>query len=196
MDSQEECTIFLHAPFVMVTLSELVIIMMVTQRIYAIYLRSRYILAFLVILGGVHICLDVIAATSVIPLLPTALPLGCLITIKKDSYPLFAVLWGWNVIFDFSILILTLLRTLKLRNENSFSLFDLLCRDGIIYFVVMFSAKLMNFILFTRISINLITVNWAFNHIITYLKTTRASAYEILFFLRVFCLYDMEEVWV
>ncbi|KAL5524367.1 hypothetical protein ACEPAF_9507 [Sanghuangporus sanghuang] len=46
-------------------------------------------------------------------------------------------------------------------------LFDLLYRDGVIYFAVMTVAKTVNFVVFWTISRDLITINWTFNHIIT-----------------------------
>ncbi|KAF8516822.1 hypothetical protein BU17DRAFT_67267 [Hysterangium stoloniferum] len=93
-------------------------------------------------------------------------------------------------------------RTLQLRDHGlKLPLTDLFLKDGFIYFVndnsIMFSAKLLNFVLFwTAVTANLITLNWTFNNIITIIMINRLGTYPNILNLRkegsrpttVFCL--------
>ncbi|KAF8583116.1 hypothetical protein K439DRAFT_82687 [Ramaria rubella] len=69
-----------------------------------------------------------------------------------------------------------MVRTYQLRRPGlRLPLLSLLFRDGLVYYAVMSITKLLNFVLFwTAVTqANLVTLNWAFNSIITVIMVNR-----------------------
>jgi len=175
--SSSSCNTFLHFPLAMTVVSDVVISSMVILRLYALYLGQWRVPFALCILAVIQLACGIRAVGGVELIPPQAGVNGCIITVKLNSTDRFALLWSISVIFDFAAFLLTLWQTLSLRPKTGKGiqtrLYDLLLRDGVVYFAVMFTAKLINFIVFWTISRDLITINWTFNHTITAIMISR-----------------------
>ncbi|KAF8522672.1 hypothetical protein JB92DRAFT_3269039 [Gautieria morchelliformis] len=118
-------------------------------RIYAIWRRDKRVLALLSVLwvAQVGFCAMVMAFTKRVPL-PRGF-VGCILT---GSGRLFTPFWVMPLITDSVVFLLTILRTRLYANENgrTFPLLQLFIRDGTLYFLCIFSANLLNVVLFLR----------------------------------------------
>ncbi|KAI5121079.1 hypothetical protein M0805_008592 [Coniferiporia weirii] len=160
----------------MVTISDSIISVMVILRLYAVYLGKLWVPLFLGGLALIQFSFGIRATTGVTLLSKPPGVSGCVLTVKDDAYQSFALLWGASVFFDASVFFLTLWKTFQYRstsNGTKVRLIDLFLRDGIIYFIAMFSAKVVNFTVFWIVSRDLITINWTFNHTITVILISR-----------------------
>ncbi|KAI6041950.1 hypothetical protein EDC04DRAFT_1108852 [Pisolithus marmoratus] len=121
-----------------------------TMRVYALYDRSRHVLAMLVFLavGAVAVAL------WVVPSIPSSSPpamtqeprIGCpdqgFATSDQALY--FSVVWGGQLLFDVVVFGLTLWRSVYARNPGGRNISDALLRDGSLYFAAMSAANVGN----------------------------------------------------
>lgn len=180
--SPSACSIFLHFPLVMTTISECIIGVIVMLRLYAVYLGAVWVPACLGILVLVSLAFGIRASMSVTLVPPHIGVNGCIMTVKDGSESVFAMLWAMGAIFDATVFFMTIWGTRQRQMCNADQkttgpkcLPGLLLRHGIIYFFVMFSAKVVNFAVFWIVSDakDLITINWTFNHTITVIMISR-----------------------
>ncbi|EJC97819.1 uncharacterized protein FOMMEDRAFT_162153 [Fomitiporia mediterranea MF3/22] len=161
---------------------ECIIGVIVMLRLYAVYLGAVWVPACLGILVLVSLAFGIRASTSVTLVSPHIGVNGCIMTVKDGSESVFAMLWAMGAIFDATVFFMTIWGTRQRQMCNADQkttgpkcLPGLLLRHGIIYFFVMFSAKVVNFAVFWIVSDakDLITINWTFNHTITVIMISR-----------------------
>jgi len=169
------CEAFKFFPFIAAHLSEAMLGIIVILRLFALYGRSYRVLSLLLLVYIVQLTLGGWASVTVVRATDLPRGSGCIVTVPKEFINRFALLWGFAAIFDTLVFGLTTYRTLHLWTSGlKFRLTTLFLRDGVIYFAVMFSAKLLNFLLFwTAVTANLVTLNWAFNNVITVIMVNR-----------------------
>ncbi|KIM64893.1 hypothetical protein SCLCIDRAFT_600225 [Scleroderma citrinum Foug A] len=63
---------------------------------------------------------------------------------RIDTHTDIAIAWSGQLLYDFVIFLLTLVGSLRMRNEGSRSVTDILLRDGSMYFAVMCAANVAN----------------------------------------------------
>ncbi|KAF8495004.1 hypothetical protein JB92DRAFT_2748461, partial [Gautieria morchelliformis] len=128
--------------------SKNVLIMML--RVYAIWERNRRILAVLGFLWVTQVafCTMALVYSQRVPLPPVLV--GCILTGSIARGNLFTPFWIMPLITDSAVFLLTLWRTQKhsRRHGNKMPLFHVLQRDGALYFLCIFSANLLNVVLY------------------------------------------------
>ncbi|KAI6006759.1 hypothetical protein EDC04DRAFT_2611394 [Pisolithus marmoratus] len=120
-----------------------------TLRVYALYVKSRRVLLFLVsvALAAVGVaCWAILSPSSAAaPLVPTpALRYGCNVPITYEQAKRTAIAWGGQMSCDAIVFILTLWRTLRVGSLGKRNLLDALIRDGVLYFGLMTGANAAN----------------------------------------------------
>ncbi|KZV68339.1 hypothetical protein PENSPDRAFT_19744 [Peniophora sp. CONT] len=116
------------------------------MRIYALYNKNRWILAFLV---GISILSVGVAVWSIVtstgggPHVITTVPLfvGCNQLMPDDNARHLAIAWSGVLVFDSAVFGLTAYRTTRIGRGK---LTSILLRDGALYFVVLFCTNLGN----------------------------------------------------
>ncbi|KAF8522545.1 hypothetical protein JB92DRAFT_3094244 [Gautieria morchelliformis] len=143
-------------------------------RVYAIWERDGRILAFLGCLWVIQVafCTMALVYTERVPL-PSVL-VGCMLTGSLSHAGLFIPFWVMPLITDSAVFLLTLWRTQKFsRGHNKMALFQVLQRDGVLYFLCIFSANLLNVILFLTAMDDLKALGAGFSQMITSLMISR-----------------------
>ncbi|KIJ53895.1 hypothetical protein M422DRAFT_242162 [Sphaerobolus stellatus SS14] len=119
----------------------LVILMM---RVYALYQKKAFVLYILASVWLLQVILGIIALThSQLVMLPPNAP-GCF---QTGDGPLWAPLWSMPLAFDTVIFAFTMWATQKspkIHQGRRTPLVERLRRDGILYFLCIFGANLMN----------------------------------------------------
>ncbi|KAF8577150.1 hypothetical protein K439DRAFT_1622292 [Ramaria rubella] len=140
-------------------------------RVYALYLANRYVLIFLLsILFGQIIVSGWAVHFGIRVPQPPGFP-GCVLT---GSSNFFAALWAAPLVTDSCIFVLTLLRTLKyMRRHGRISTTQIILRDGTMYFFIVFSANLMNTLIYFLATEDLKAVGASFSQIITSIMISR-----------------------
>ncbi|VDC07451.1 unnamed protein product [Peniophora sp. CBMAI 1063] len=116
------------------------------MRIYALYNKSRWILAFLI---GISVLSVAVAVWSIVrssgggPHIIATEPLfvGCNQLMPDDNARHLAIAWSGVLVFDSAVFGLTAYRTLRIGKGR---LAMILLRDGALYFVVLFCTNLGN----------------------------------------------------
>ncbi|PCH45041.1 hypothetical protein WOLCODRAFT_77655, partial [Wolfiporia cocos MD-104 SS10] len=129
--------------------AQVVVCIILCLRTYALYNRSKRILAYVIgsgfILGG----LAIFAVTD--QKQGISQTGGCHIASTRLTYVRIAVAWEALFVYDISIFVLTLYKTWKERHVMRTvqdNIFQLIWRDGAIYFAVMASVNLANLLTF------------------------------------------------
>ncbi|KAI6118644.1 hypothetical protein EV401DRAFT_2197442 [Pisolithus croceorrhizus] len=123
-------------------------IIMIT-RVYALFMKSRRVLLFLVSVALAAIgvgCWAVLspspATTRLVPVPP--LRYGCDIPTTYEQAENMAIAWSGQMAFDAIVFVLTLWRTLRVGRSGNRTLLDVLIRDGVLYFGLMTGANVAN----------------------------------------------------
>ncbi|KAJ6501493.1 hypothetical protein C8R47DRAFT_1193259 [Mycena vitilis] len=126
----------------LVTIAELTLIL----RVYALYLSSKRVLAFLLSVLTTQIILMAWALHFGIRTpLPPGFP-GCVLTAVQ---PIFGAFWAAPIATDTCIFVLTLWRTIRYQKRHGkITSMDIILRDGIMYFFVIFGVNLMNCLIY------------------------------------------------
>ncbi|KAF8490575.1 hypothetical protein JB92DRAFT_1304134 [Gautieria morchelliformis] len=166
---------FKYFPFAAPLVSEAILGLIVVLRLFALYGRNFMILSLLVPAYITQLVLGGWASVAIVRDAGLPQGSGCIVTVPTELVYRFAWLWASQVVFDTMVFGLTASRIIFLRKWGlKMPLTTLFLRDGLIYFAVMFSAKLLNFLLFwSTVTSNLVTLNWAFNNIITIIMVNR-----------------------
>ncbi|TFK35061.1 hypothetical protein BDQ12DRAFT_688738 [Crucibulum laeve] len=145
----------------LVAICELIMIM----RVYALYERSRTILIFLMTLWMLQVALSSVGIDTGFPVpLPDGF-IGCIFT---GSHPLFPAIWVTPLISDCAIFSLTLWRTRTyLRHSRAAPTTHVFIRDGLLYFLVIFMANLLNTLLFFLGADDIRAIGASFSQLIT-----------------------------
>ncbi|KAI6006758.1 hypothetical protein EDC04DRAFT_976030 [Pisolithus marmoratus] len=121
------------------------------MRVYALYEKSRCVLAMLVFLAGAAIIVGIWAISS----LPSSIPvptqerqIGCpgQGSLNPDQALYLSVVWGGQLLFDVVVFGLTLWRSVYARTPGERNISDVLLRDGSLYFAVMSAANVGNIV--------------------------------------------------
>lgn len=172
--SEESCQEFIRLPFYMVLISETVIAMIVSLRLYALYLQRWQVPVCMAFVYISQLAWGILASRGISTDIAPAVGQGCVAYVEDWAYNLFAVYIGNSALFDCMVFILTLYKTLRFRPRGfRIPLSDLFLRDGVVYFAVMLTAKIVNFVVFYAVSRNLITITWTLNHTITVIMISR-----------------------
>ncbi|RDX56616.1 hypothetical protein OH76DRAFT_1336759, partial [Lentinus brumalis] len=130
---------------------------MLVVRTYALYDRSRRILALLIVthLGGAIACL-ITVVTSRSPIhTVTPLPFtysGCNLSLTNEQYVMhysyLALAWSAMLWFDTTIFVLTLVQAFRVRRYFPGGLLEIMFRDGTIYYGILVVSNVCNIITF------------------------------------------------
>jgi len=141
-------------------------------RVYALWGRSNRILALLVFLWLLQVCLSAVAMTaSEVVVLPPKF-FGC---IEAGSGSIWTPFWVMPLVSDTFVFILTILGT---RNEGSnerkaMPMIERFRRDGVLYFVCIFGANLLNTCLFLAATEDLKSLGAPFSQLLTSVMVSR-----------------------
>ncbi|KAI6001118.1 hypothetical protein EDC04DRAFT_1065505 [Pisolithus marmoratus] len=118
-------------------------------RVYALYMKSRRVLLFLVlvILAGIGVgCWAILSPSPstarFVPIPP--LRNGCNVPTTYEQAERNAIAWSGQMAFDAIVFVLTLWRTLRVRRLGNRTLLDIFIRDGALYFGLMTGANVAN----------------------------------------------------
>lgn len=129
---------------------QVIVSCMLIMRVYALYERSRRVLALLVglAIGAVAFgCWSVLGGKDRVPEIYQVLPVGCAAPLTRNQAIRIGAAWGGMLIFDTVVFGMTVLKSLTLRAKEQ-ALISVLLRDGAIYFSVMMVANLANILTF------------------------------------------------
>ncbi|KAF8462211.1 hypothetical protein JB92DRAFT_3069210 [Gautieria morchelliformis] len=140
-------------------------------RVYALYLANKYVLVFLLsILSGQIIASSWGVHFGIRVPQPAGFP-GCVLT---GSSTWFAALWGAPLVTDSCIFILTVWRTLRYKRKHGrMTTMEIILRDGTMYFFAIFSANLMNTLIYFLATEDLKAVGASFSQILTAIMISR-----------------------
>jgi len=148
---------------VLVAIAEVVMIV----RVYALYSRSKIVLAILLVSLVAQICLMAVslAATQPEPLLPG---LRACILVGKTGSNLFAGFWGASLWTDTLVFFFTLFKVIQLRRRNlKTPIMSILARDGLLYFFVIFFANFFNTVMYLSAPLSIKAIGASFSQLIT-----------------------------
>ncbi|KAF9458942.1 hypothetical protein BDZ94DRAFT_1312843 [Collybia nuda] len=145
----------------LIAVCELIMIL----RVYALYGRRRPILVLLMVLWTLQIILSSISMKLGFPVpLPAGL-VGCIFTARSKLFP---AVWVTPLITDSTIFFLTMWRTRDyIKRSNNTPTMRVFIRDGLLYFLVIFVANLMNTLTFFLAVDDLKAVGASFSQLIT-----------------------------
>lgn len=121
-------------------------------RTYALYERSRVVLIGLTSLALAAIAVGAYLLSQTEKFTGSAESIepvpGCLVLLASHQSWRVAVIWGCVLVFDFVVVILTLVKTLQLkrRSGENHTLVHVLMRDGVVYFGVITLAMMSTII--------------------------------------------------
>lgn len=148
----EGCRIYNTSRQIFLIVIHLSIVAVLTLRIYAFYMRSKRILYSLIAIGAILLGIAVWCLTE--QSLDVESPVeGCNVGIAWQTSPRLAVPWEAILIYDTIIVILTLLRSHRLRRRNDITrtsspIISVVVRDGALYFIIIAMALLANVLTF------------------------------------------------
>ncbi|KAI6011353.1 hypothetical protein EDC04DRAFT_3121972 [Pisolithus marmoratus] len=141
-------TVAVHDQVTVITVQIIAGIIMII-RVYALYMKSRRVLLFLVlvILAGIGVgCWAILSPSPstarFVPISP--LRNGCNVPTTYEQAERNAIAWSGQMAFDAIVFVLTLWRTLRVRRLGNRTLLDIFIRDGALYFGLMTGANVAN----------------------------------------------------
>ncbi|KAF9456955.1 hypothetical protein BDZ94DRAFT_292653 [Collybia nuda] len=147
--SKEVCNRYVLYPEALKIVTSLTIGIIFNLRLYAIYSRSMIIAIMGSLLLAVELGVKIWAFTDGTSLdLPEGI-VGCILVGK--SHARFVFTWIAELAFDSIMFFATLYRVIvhnRLRHGNTMNLVDLILRDGVIYFGIIFVANLVTVLMF------------------------------------------------
>ncbi|KAF8157208.1 hypothetical protein B0H34DRAFT_490961 [Crassisporium funariophilum] len=147
--SKAACNRYVLYPEALKIVTAFVIGVIFITRVYAIYARSLVIVSVGCTLLVIEIAVKIWAFTDGTSLdLPEGL-IGCILVGKNPNR--FVFTWVAELVFDSAMFFLTMWRTYVHNRSvkgNAASLLNLIFRDGVIYFAVIFAANLVTVLMF------------------------------------------------
>jgi len=134
-------------------------------RVYALYACSKPVLAFLMVMWVLQVTMSSIGITTgfAVPLPPGFV--GCIFTSTNRLFP---ALWVTPLATDTCIFVLTILRArTHFKQSVNTPMLQLFIRDGLLYFLTIFSANLLNTLIFFLAPGDLKAVGASFSQLIT-----------------------------
>ncbi|KAK2464642.1 hypothetical protein APHAL10511_003335 [Amanita phalloides] len=144
-------------------------------RLYALYQGRKIVVVLGSILLAGELGIKIWAFTCGTRLqLPPGL-VGCILVGKPDLRIAFT--WISELIFDSIVFFATLYRAIsshsRVKGQRRVSLFDVMIRDGVIYFGVIFVANLLTVLMFMLAPADIKAINASFSTLITNLMVSR-----------------------
>ncbi|EJD01519.1 uncharacterized protein FOMMEDRAFT_148003 [Fomitiporia mediterranea MF3/22] len=173
--SEEVCVNFVKFPGAMQIISNVASGSTLSLRVYALYGRAWWVVAVLLPVFVAEIALEGWAVAGGVPAqLPPGV-VGCILTGKPSEGDKFAAFWIGQLVFPTLIFIMTLARAVRLQRFGSVkgSLINVMLRDGVMYFLVIFSANLANVVTYSVAPEDLKFANAPFTNVITTLMICR-----------------------
>ncbi|KAF9041560.1 hypothetical protein BJ165DRAFT_1350015 [Panaeolus papilionaceus] len=147
--SKEVCDRYILYPEALKVVTTSVVGAIFIMRLHAIYSRSVFIIILGCVLLTVELGLKIWAFTDGKSIdLPPGL-VGCILV--GTEHARFAVTWIAELGFDTAVFLLTLWKTFEHNwrlQGNATSLINLILRDGIMYYAIIFAANLLTVLLF------------------------------------------------
>jgi len=171
---QSVCERFVLFPEALKVVTTVAIGSIFILRLHAIYGRSYVIVAVGVALLLLELGLKIWAFTDGVELpLPPEL-VGCVLVGRHNSR--FVFTWIAELIFDSAVFFMTLWRSIALNRKrpgNADTLLNLILRDGVIYFGVIFVVNLGNVLTFLLATADISAINASFSTLITSVMVSR-----------------------
>ncbi|KJA19154.1 hypothetical protein HYPSUDRAFT_204885 [Hypholoma sublateritium FD-334 SS-4] len=161
--NEKFCDAIAFFPGILGAITSTVIDIIFVLRLYATFSANKAVLYFMVPFLGAKEAVVIWAVSSgQRQRLPAGL-VGCVLVAGSDTGSLrFTSWWIAQLAFDSTVFVLTVYRALKMSRESRGgvrSLIDLILRDGVIYFAVIFVADLVNVLTFLLAPPDLQAVN-------------------------------------
>ncbi|KAG7098242.1 hypothetical protein E1B28_000206 [Marasmius oreades] len=159
-----------YATVALVTVCELIMIL----RVFALYGRNYWILSFLLALLAGHVIISSYGLSVGMRAPLTAGFVGCIFT-GPPRETLFPAIWYAPVVVDFIIFGFTLHRTMKYSRAlgSSTPLLRQFTRDGVLYFAIIFSANMINVLVYELAVQDLKAIGASFSQMITSVMISR-----------------------
>lgn len=131
---------------------QVVVACMLIMRMYALYERSRKVLALYIVVAGAILAVACWAMLGGKKEKPRDVDLqrhiGCASNLSRDKAVRFGTAWAGMLVFDSLVFCMTLYQAIILPRPNGVNILDILLRDGAIYFAVMVASNLANVLTF------------------------------------------------
>ncbi|KAH8102082.1 hypothetical protein BXZ70DRAFT_906079 [Cristinia sonorae] len=146
-------------------------------RMYCIYGRSWKIaaLVFVFLAAEVVTKISTTAAWGQAVTLPPGF-VGCILSVAEENSMKFIVFWVLELATDTLVVVLTIIRSYQLRGSAAIwqsQLWQVLVKDGLIYFFIMFASNLTSVIFYVVLPEDLKAINANFGVMINSLMTAR-----------------------
>jgi len=123
------------------------------MRVYALYDRSRWVIALFLTLAVVDVGIGCWAIMSANPIrlpqqdLAVSAP-GCAEPLSHEQGIRLAIAWGGQLAFDVVVFFLTLYQSILIVRTSRRPLISTLLRDGVLYFAILTVVNLANILTF------------------------------------------------
>jgi len=167
--SPDQCRMFVKFPAAMQIILNASADCTLLLRTYAVYACQRWVLVLLLPLVFIEAAVESWAVTMGVPAeLPPGVA-GCILTGNPADGDRFALYWIGQLVFPTLALGMTVGRIVFLRRAglSKGSITDILLRDGVIYFAVIFLANLANIISVATAAQSIQQINAPFSEMIT-----------------------------
>ncbi|KAJ8453480.1 hypothetical protein ONZ45_g19699 [Pleurotus djamor] len=164
---KSRCNRYVLYPEALKLFTSLAIGIIFVLRLYAIYGRNRLVVGSAGLLLATQLAVKTWAFTDGTSLELPAPLVGCILVGKSPPGERFVYTWIAELVFDSVVFFATLARTIylyrKARHSKATSLIELIMRDGIIYFAVIFVANLVTVLIFILAPPDIKAVNASFS---------------------------------
>ncbi|THH11915.1 hypothetical protein EW145_g343 [Phellinidium pouzarii] len=143
-------------------------------RLFALYEQSLWILLLLVPCLVAEITVESWAVSGGVPVLLPSGQIGCILTGKSTQGNRFAAFWIGQLVFPTIIFVLTFARAFRSGFMRG-GILEIILRDGLIYFLVIFCANLMNVVTYATALEDVKFINAPFTNVITSLMICRLT---------------------
>ncbi|CAA7268611.1 unnamed protein product [Cyclocybe aegerita] len=129
---------------------QFVVACMLIMRMYALYGRSRFVLALYICVtaaAGAIACWAIIGGRKT-KKHEVDVPIGCAVSVARDRAIRFAAAWSGMLIFDSLVFGMTLYKSLTLPRLRGVNLISVLLRDGSMYFGIIMVSNFTNVLTF------------------------------------------------
>jgi len=173
--SSQQCQSFVKFPGIMQIILNISTGITLSIRTYALYGKKKWIISCLSPFLLAEVAVEAWAVSGGVPVpLPNGYS-GCILTGKSTQGDRFAAFWVGQLVFPMVIFILTIAKGASLYRDGTGRnrVLEVMLRDGLMYFLVIFLANLVNVITYVVSPPDLQAVNAPFSNMITALIICR-----------------------
>ncbi|KAL5530066.1 hypothetical protein ACEPAF_6323 [Sanghuangporus sanghuang] len=158
-----------HVPFSQQIISNVASGLTLSLRVYALYGQAWWVIVVLFPFFISEIALESWAVDGGVPVPLPSWAIGCILTGKSNQGIRFAVFWMGQLIFPTLIFIMTIARAVRLRRYGPMKggILNVMLRDGVMYFLVIFIVNLANVVTYIVAPVDLKFANAPFTNVIT-----------------------------